>query len=316
MNNELKRVFSIIVIVAIIFSISLSPIASLETNAAGEVQMTDMAWDVLNIVNQERANNGLQPLTMDKGFLEAAQIRGVEIVTSFSHTRPDGSSCFTIFPTLNQTSRGENIAAGQRSASAVMNSWMNSPGHRANILDGSFNAIGIACVYVPNSTYGYYWVQCFGSTVNEGLYRGNVPTSPVTTNDGTIPMYRVYNPNSAEHFYTSDYNELVSIGNAGWQYEGVGWYAPASGDEVYRLYNPGVGDHHYTTSSVERDYLSNSGWNYEGVAWYSGGTVPLYRAYNPNAWAGAHHYTSDYNEYISIIANGWIAEDIAWYGVR
>lgn len=311
-----KKILATFIAVMLVLSIVILPVVSLDTYAAGEVQVTDMAWEVLDIVNQERAANGLQSLTMDKGFMEAAQVRAVELTILFSHTRPDGSSCFTAMPSENQTARGENIAAGQRSAESVMNAWMNSEGHRANILNGSYNTIGIACVYAPDSYYGYYWVQCFGSTVNEGITKGNVPTSPVTTDDGTIPMYRVYNPNSSEHFYTSNYYELVNIGNAGWQYEGVGWYAYGDGTDVYRMYNPNVGDHHYTMNPEERDMLINAGWQYEGVCWYSSGDVPLYRAYNPNAWAGAHHYTTNWSEMLSLFNAGWSDEGIAWYGVR
>lgn len=108
-----------------------------------------MAWEVLDIVNNERAAQGLSPLTMDKGLMDAAQVRAYEIVSQFSHTRPDGTSCFTVLPAdYKYGSLGENIAAGQRSAADVMNSWMNSEGHRANILNGGFQSIGIACVYV------------------------------------------------------------------------------------------------------------------------------------------------------------------------
>ena len=129
------------------------------------------------------------------------------------------------------------------------------------------------------------------------------------------PMYRLYNPNSGEHFYTASIGERDSVRNAGWNYEGMSWYAPKSGDPVYRLYNKNAGDHHYTTSASEKDYLVSVGWSYEGVAWRSGGSSPLYRAYNPNAVAGAHHYTTNKAEIDSIVAAGWKYEGKAWNGV-
>lgn len=129
------------------------------------------------------------------------------------------------------------------------------------------------------------------------------------------PMYRLYNPNTGEHFYTASIGERDSVWEAGWNYEGMSWYAPKSGDPVYRLYNKNAGDHHYTTSASEKDYLVSVGWSYEGVAWRSGGSSPLYRAYNPNAVAGAHHYTTNKAEIDSIVAAGWKYEGKAWNGV-
>lgn len=129
------------------------------------------------------------------------------------------------------------------------------------------------------------------------------------------PMYRLYNPNTGEHFYTASMEERESVWNAGWRYEGMSWYAPKSGAPVYRLYNKNAGDHHYTTSASEKDYLVSVGWSYEGVAWRSGGSAPLYRAYNPNAIAGAHHYTTNKAEIDSIVAAGWKYEGKAWNGV-
>lgn len=280
-------------------------------------QQTDMAWQVLEIVNQQRVAAGLNPLTMDQGLLNTAQLRAQEIVTLFSHKRPDGSDCFTAFPS-GHSYIGENIAAGYGNASYVMEGWMGSPGHRANIMDSDYSAIGIACYYAPGTTYGYYWVQCFGSSIQSEAKNPNVkePIEEVKNTDGTIAMYRMYNPNSGEHFYTEVHAEAQHLSDVGWNYEGIAWNAPASGDAVYRLYNPNAGDHHYTTSLAEKDYLVSVGWNYEGIAWYSGGSVPLYRAYNPNAKAGAHHYTTNKGEINSIVAAGWKDEGIGWYGVR
>ncbi len=138
-------------------------------------------------------------------------------------------------------------------------------------------------------------------------------TTGTTYADDVIPMYRMYNPNSGEHFYTAhkaERNHLVSLG---WNYEGGAWSAPASGDPVYRLYNKNAGDHHYTTSKAERDHLVSVGWNYENIGWYSGGKNAVYRLYNPNAKAGAHHYTLNKGEYNSLAAIGWKGEDIGWY---
>ena len=129
------------------------------------------------------------------------------------------------------------------------------------------------------------------------------------------PMFRLYNPNSGEHFYTASGSECDNLISVGWNYEGVGWTAPRSGSPVYRLYNPNAGDHHYTVDAGERDMLVSVGWNYEGVGWYSGGNVPLYREYNPNAVAGAHNYTTSKDENDHLVSLGWRYEGIGWYGL-
>ncbi|MCD8109571.1 MAG: leucine-rich repeat protein, partial [Clostridiales bacterium] len=115
----------------------------------------DMAYEVLELVNEEREAEGLSALVMDESLLETAMQRGSEIALLFSHTRPDGSPCFS----ANSAMNGENVAAGQTSASAVMESWMNSEGHKANILTSSYTTVGIGCFY-HNGVY--YWVQNFG----------------------------------------------------------------------------------------------------------------------------------------------------------
>ena len=136
---------------------------------------------------------------------------------------------------------------------------------------------------------------------------------PVATN----AMYRLYNPNSGEHFYSSSTVERDYLISLGWQDEGTGWIAPASGDAVYRLYNPYAGEHHYTLSAAERDMLVSVGWNDEGIGWYSdpNESVPLYRVYNPNEYANNHHYTTSATERDMLLSIGWQDEGISWHGV-
>lgn len=134
----------------------------------------------------------------------------------------------------------------------------------------------------------------------------------------TAAMYRLYNPNSGEHFYTANAGERDFLAGVGWNYEGIGWIAPAhSNTPVYRLYNPNAGDHHYTMSAGERDNLVKVGWNYEGIGWYSDDAqrTPLYREYNPKAKSGSHNYTTQKAENDFLVAAGWNYEGIGWYGV-
>ena len=137
--------------------------------------------------------------------------------------------------------------------------------------------------------------------------------------DDTKVMYRLYNPNSGEHFYTSADYERQFLRAKGWCYEGIGWVAPADSEyPVYRLYNPNAGDHHYTMSEAERDMLTSIGWNDEGIGWYSDAaeTVPLYRQYNPNAKTGTHNYTTSLAENNHLASLGWREEGVGWYALE
>ena len=121
-----------------------------------------MAADVVRIMNEERAKNGLSALTMDPVLMDYAMQRAAEVYVYFSHTRPNDSECFSIFGSAyTYGTKGENIAIGQDSAAEVMDAWMNSEGHRANILNGEFNSVGIGCFYQPDGSIG--WVQLFYS---------------------------------------------------------------------------------------------------------------------------------------------------------
>lgn len=135
----------------------------------------------------------------------------------------------------------------------------------------------------------------------------------------TVVMYRLYNPNSGEHFYTKSQREKDSLIKSGWDFEGEGWTAPTTGKPVYRLYNENAGDHHYTMSKREKDKLIEAGWKDEGIGWYSTADdsgKPLFRLYNPNATgAGSHHYTKSARERDKLIEQGWKDEKIAWYGM-
>lgn len=142
-----------------------------------------------------------------------------------------------------------------------------------------------------------------------------VASQPVIKEVPTQAMYRVYNYNSGEHFFTANSYEASQLAKLGWHYEGIAWYAPLEGEPVYRLYNPNNGDHHYTLSGGEKAWLAQNGWRYEGIGWYSDNQkrIPLYRSYNPNAKSGSHHYTQSLGEHNHLLNHGWRNENIAWY---
>lgn len=126
---------------------------------SGGVQ--EAAEAVASLVNAARRDAGLSELELDADLCAAAQARAQEIAQSFSHTRPDGSSCFTILEEFGISYRaaGENIAMGQRTPEEVIDGWMNSSGHRANILNGTFTSIGVG--YYVDGAGAAHWVQIF-----------------------------------------------------------------------------------------------------------------------------------------------------------
>ena len=127
-----------------------TPVAS-----ARIVSRSALAAQVVAEVNAERAQRGLTRLSEDSDLSAAARIRAREIASVFSHTRPDGSSCFTV----SEKAYGENIARGHGSVDRVMAAWMSSAGHRANILRASYGSIGVCCLQIDGV---YCWVQLFG----------------------------------------------------------------------------------------------------------------------------------------------------------
>lgn len=120
--------------------------------------------EVLNLVNAERAKYGLQPLVMgDAKLTAAAQQRAEEIATVNSHVRPNGTKWYTVLSEYGVTdaAAGENAAWGSVSPEEVVNAWMNSEGHRANILDPEARAMGVGYYYNSSSTWGHQWIQLF-----------------------------------------------------------------------------------------------------------------------------------------------------------
>ena len=135
-----------------------------------------------------------------------------------------------------------------------------------------------------------------------------------------IVMYRLYNPNSGEHFYTANEKEKdYLIEKAKWSDEGIGWIAPSSGLPVYRVYNHNRGEHHYTLNEGEKNALVEKyKWIDEGISWYSdeNETVPVYRDYNPNAPANNHNYTVNQKEHEALVEKyHWTDEGIGWYAL-
>ncbi|WP_340384557.1 CAP domain-containing protein [Streptomyces sp. SS7] len=121
--------------------------------------------EVVELTNRERTRSGLRPLAVDPLLTRAAQAHCADMVARafYSHTSPDGTQPWDRAAAAGSTRRtiGENIACGQRSAAEVVEGWMNSPGHRANILKAAFTHIGVG--YTGGGPSGTYWTQLFGA---------------------------------------------------------------------------------------------------------------------------------------------------------
>ena len=173
--------------------------------------------------------------------------------------------------------------------------------------DGSYEQVWPNITYTSSGAYAEFAVTRFSDFVMTQF----VADEPETTQ----PMYRLYNPYTLEHLFTSGEWEKDNLPNAGWIYEGVAWEAPTTGTPIYRLYNPYSDGHFYTASEAEIDTLLPLGWQLDGVV-TNGATedgTPIYRLFNPYETKNYHHYTTSWDEINMLTALGWILEGIAWY---
>ena len=135
-------------------------IAIFSTVSAQKQDVNKFPMEVLRLVNIERAKVGVAPLNFAKDLASSAYVRARELPYKFSHTRPNGTKCFTAMPQIGHV-LGENLAGGQMTPKQVVQAWMDSKTHRANILSKNFKEIGVVYYYQSNSKYKHYWVQHF-----------------------------------------------------------------------------------------------------------------------------------------------------------
>lgn len=171
------------------------------------------ASQVITLLNEQRVNNGLSPLTADSTLTAAAMQRAAETVIYFSHTRPDGSRCFTAF---DGSWRGENIAAGQADPDEVITGWMNSTGHRKNILEANYTGVGVGCFNYKGINF---WVQCFSDITADGSVRTGTASATAAVSASTD--YINMSGRLAEKTFSSAGETTtftVSNNNVGWTY--------------------------------------------------------------------------------------------------
>ncbi|MEE0274215.1 MAG: CAP domain-containing protein [Oscillospiraceae bacterium] len=171
------------------------------------------ASQVITLLNEQRVNNGLSPLTADSTLTAAAMQRAAETVIYFSHTRPNGSRCFTAF---DGGWRGENIAAGQADPDEVITGWMNSTGHRENILKANYTSVGVGCFNYKGINF---WVQCFSDITADGSVRTGTASATAAVSASTD--YINMSGKLAENTFSSAGETTiftVSNNNVGWTY--------------------------------------------------------------------------------------------------
>lgn len=195
-----KKIISIITASAIITAAGLSTTAIKEENnllissaalSYENPELAEYAKQVAILVNRERSSYGLQPVKYSPLLSEAANVRSSELRKNFSHTRPNGTSCFTVLKEfdISYFSAAENIAYGQRTPEIVMNAWVNSSGHRANILSKNVEYIGVGVVY---SNGIYYWTQLFASS--DSISDAYLPDKNNETPNATTNKAEITNP--------------------------------------------------------------------------------------------------------------------------
>lgn len=289
--------------------------------------------------NQLRAAHGLPALRVSDAMMAIAEVQANASAATLDHSR--------------LYSVNENLAWGMKIGAPMGTSQHNNPfdywyydekaiydrnpqapfmdvAHYLNIIKPTVKVTGFAVnsmrpgnrtmfcqVFTANTTDKTYSLEEYENRIRayeyamengEGSMGGtDVPSEGIVT-------WRLFNPNSSEHFYTQNENERSYLISLGWQDEGIGWIAGRTGAPVYRLYNPNAGDHHYTLDTAERQFLIREGWQDEGIGWYApyDGETPVYRQYNPNAIAGAHNFTANPQEASYLISLGWIDEGTAF----
>ncbi len=149
-----------------LFAVLLCMPVMVSANAAAptQAQLNAMADEIGVLVNEARAANGLKPIYMAPNIKNVSMTRAGELVSVFSHNRPNGADCFSALGGINYKYASENIAAGSSTAAATFEQWRNSPKHWSAILNPDITHFGVGVAYSAGSQYTWYWEQMFIQT--------------------------------------------------------------------------------------------------------------------------------------------------------
>ena len=216
--NILKKSVSFLTAVAVILlsAMVFSVFPENNNRTASAYSIDSYADDVAALVNEYRQQQGIEPLKVIPLLQENAQTRAVEISEEFSHTRPDGTMCFTaISSSLSYYACAENIAYGETTPEAVIKQWKKSDGHNKNMLNSKYTHIGVG---VYESNYTVYWVQVFigsSSTYDDEytpVYSSEDTTGTIkpTEEYTTEPYTEGYTYPTTEEYTTEPYTEIYT----------------------------------------------------------------------------------------------------------
>ena len=216
--NILKKSVSFLTAVAVMLlsAMVFSVFPENNNRTASAYSIDSYADDVAALVNEYRQQQGIEPLKVIPLLQENAQTRAVEISEEFSHTRPDGTMCFTaISSSLSYYACAENIAYGETTPEAVIKQWKKSDGHNKNMLNSEYTHIGVG---VYESNYTVYWVQVFigsSSTYDDEytpVYSSEDTTETIkpTEEYTTEPYTEDYTYPATEEYTTERYTEIYT----------------------------------------------------------------------------------------------------------
>ncbi|MDR0221289.1 MAG: CAP domain-containing protein, partial [Lachnospiraceae bacterium] len=178
--------------------------------------------EIVRLVNVERTSRGLKALSGSYTALNnAANKRAQEIGTHYSHTRPNGTSWFTVLAEYGITDAyaGENIYSSPATPAAAMKGWMDSSGHRANILNPEYNTIGVGYNYDANTQWKHHWVQLF--------IRRNIPATAVTLSATDLEIAIGKSAALTAKLVPDDSTDTISWTSSNYSIANLDWNGPA-----------------------------------------------------------------------------------------
>ncbi|MDM8569671.1 CAP domain-containing protein, partial [Thiotrichales bacterium HSG1] len=308
-------------------------ITSIVITFSSFIQASQYDSELLRLTNIERQNAGLSELTLSSQLGQAAQNHAEDMANNnyFSHTGLNASSAGDRISATgySYSTWGENISAGRVTASDTIQGWMNSQGHRDNILNSNYSEIGFGYANSDDSDYQHYWVQVFGKSSVETPKDTSNSLPEVVNDDISMgsPVYRFFSGKNNHFFYTisADEKDWIISDLETWEYEYVGYNAYKNQVDgtvpVYRFWSDNKQVHFFTTSAEEKDWIMNNfstkSWNYERISWYvykteQPNTIPVYRFWS-DTFQG-HLFTADVDEKNRYESDpNWTYERIAFY---
>ncbi len=238
------------------------------------------------------------------------ELRSVSAMKEWIATKGPVAGCFSVYSDFSAYSSG----VYRKTPNAVLRG-----GHCIAVIGYDDAASAWICKNSWGEGFGengYFRIGYGECGIDASMWGVQTGASP-TPSEKFVPLYRYWNPDNADHFYTTSWQELGE-GRWGWGFEGVQCFvSPRAGGglvPLYRYWNPDIGDHFYTTAWEELGE-GRWGWGFEGIQCYVAptqlaGTIPLYRYWNPGG--GDHFYTTSWAE-LGEGAYGWGFEGVQCY---